>query len=51
MSHDGTARVINTLMEDNKYFNHKCFKDMFIFEKKWQLDPNFQMIKRLNAFL
>lgn len=28
----GTAKIINTLMEDNQYFNHKCM-DMFIFEK------------------
>ena len=43
----GTARVVNTLMEDNQYFNHKCM-DTFIFEKNMAIGYEMQMIKILN---
>ena len=51
----GNARVINTLMEDNQYFNHKCM-DKFIFEKNMAIgyeildDKNFKRIP-LGPFL
>ena len=45
----GTARVVNTLMEDNQYFNHKCM-DTFIFEKNMAIGyeiPNNKNFKRI----
>ena len=54
-AHPGSARVINTLMEDNQYFNHKCM-DTYIFEKNMAIgyepanDKNFKRIP-LGPFL
>ena len=41
----GLARVVNTLIEDNQYFNHKGM-DMFIFEKNMAL--GYQMLNDKN---